>query len=449
MHDRVSVLRKMMVCAAVGIVACAGGALWAENSAPGPTFELLWTAKADPRAQPGMANKEDGITVECVEFSADGKLIAAGNGQGQVKIYDTSDGSLVRTLVYTTDPHRDFSTSFKGMEVECVAFSADGRLLAAGGNEQGIKVFRLADGKVVQTFDADGAEVDGMAMSPDGAYFAHASRRSVTVRQISDWRQVHRPAHREGNAVNSIDFRSDMRYMISAGQYERVILTRISDWKEIRTYMVEPRSSIKSARFSPDGKLIAAGYGDARQVVVFRFQDGSVIRRIPMPCYIEAVAWTTDGHYLLAGGRDKGLLHVFSTADWAKVTTISAQKNASVEYIDTLGDLVVAGGEDGHIRLFRIATAVPLVEERHPIHERYWWLDEIRTVSQALGRARTGRVATWPRMTVEAGWGTLPLPEAASPVKIDGKLDEFAWQKATSLPVGPIFAGWQDGPFML
>ncbi len=94
-------------------------------------------------------------------------------------------------------------------------------------------------------------------------------------------------------------------------------------------------------------------------------------------------------------------------------------------------------------------TAARSAQEKYPVHERYWWLDEMRTVAGALGTARTGQVATWPTMTVEAGWATLPLPEAAAPVKIDGKLDELAWQHATSLPVGPIFADWQEGPFML
>ena len=37
-----------------------------------PRFELVWTNRVDPRARPGMDNKEDGITVECVEFSPDG-----------------------------------------------------------------------------------------------------------------------------------------------------------------------------------------------------------------------------------------------------------------------------------------------------------------------------------------------------------------------------------------
>ncbi len=93
------------------------------------------------------------------------------------------------------------------------------------------------------------------------------------------------------------------------------------------------------------------------------------------------------------------------------------------------------------------ATTEP--REQHPVHEQYWWLDEIRTASQALGKARTGQSPMWPGMTVEAGWATLPLPEVTSPIRTDGRLDEIAWQKASSLPVGPIFADWRQGPFML
>ena len=90
-------------------------------------------------------------------------------------------------------------------------------------------------------------------------------------------------------------------------------------------------------------------------------------------------------------------------------------------------------------------------EKGNTVHERYWLLDEIRTVSQALCLARTGRVGTTTssRSAVPAGFGTLPLPDVTTPIKTDGKLDEPAWQKATSLPVGPIFADWRQGPFML
>ena len=85
----------------------------------------------------------------------------------------------------------------------------------------------------------------------------------------------------------------------------------------------------------------------------------------------------------------------------------------------------------------------------HPLHERYWWLDEIRAAAQALARARDGRAAQWPDMTVAAGSGTLPAPKVATAIRTDGRLDEAAWRSATSFPVGPIFADWRQGPFML
>jgi len=88
-------------------------------------------------------------------------------------------------------------------------------------------------------------------------------------------------------------------------------------------------------------------------------------------------------------------------------------------------------------------------EKGYPVHERDWLLDEIRTVSQALNMARTGRLATRSQSAVSAGFGTLPLPKVTTPIRTDGKLDELAWQNATSLPVGPLFADWRQGPFMI
>jgi len=90
------------------------------------------------------------------------------------------------------------------------------------------------------------------------------------------------------------------------------------------------------------------------------------------------------------------------------------------------------------------AGAEPTAEQ-----ETYWWQDEIRTVAQDVSKARTGRVAQWPRMTVPAGSATLPLPKAAGPVVADGKLDEKAWAHATRFPVGPVFAPWREGPLTL
>lgn len=331
-----------------------------------PNFEMLWETQIDPRWEPGDA-EENGITSEFVEFSPDGSMLVTGNGQGEAFIFKAADGELIRKIVVYAPEEIDTVSEdikisggkAKAMEVECGYFSKDGKYVALAGNRNEVKIYRIRNGKLVKLLDADGAEVDGMAASPNGEHFAHAGRYSAIVQSISDWSQVHRVPHGNTGAVNSIDFTGDGKYMISAGGYGRVMITRTSDWKEIGTCLIDPTSSIKSTRFSPDGKYIAAGYGGAECVAVFNAEDASLVVKIPMGFYIEAVAWTPDGQYLTAGGRDRrGNLHIFRTSDWKKVGEVEVQKDkANVEYIDTFKDLIAVAGEDAHVRVFRITPA--------------------------------------------------------------------------------------------
>jgi hypothetical protein len=68
---------------------------------------------------------------------------------------------------------------------------------------------------------------------------------------------------------------------------------------------------------------------------------------------VEAVAWTQDGQFLMAGGLADGIVHVFRTSDWSEVTSFVGQDARTVEYIDVLGDLVLVAGEEGVVRLYR------------------------------------------------------------------------------------------------
>jgi hydrazine synthase alpha subunit-like protein/concanavalin A-like lectin/glucanase superfamily protein/WD40 repeat protein len=83
------------------------------------------------------------------------------------------------------------------------------------------------------------------------------------------------------------------------------------------------------------------------------------------------------------------------------------------------------------------------------VQQRYWWLDEIRTVAHELSRVRTGKVSEWPQISIPAGLGVLPAPRNSGPIKIDGQLIETTWKKASRFPVGPIFPDFQEGPFTL
>ncbi|UCF14100.1 MAG: hypothetical protein JSW59_11865 [Phycisphaerales bacterium] len=310
-----------------------------------------------------MGDIEDGITAEFVEFSDDGRWLVTGNGLGEAFLLNAATGAIERRFSYITEQDIAGRTEFdisggktKGMEVECGAFTPDGRFLVLGGNLNGVKVFDLRDGSLVRHIKVE-EEVDGLGISADGRFFAHAAPKSARVLRLADWTPIARVRHGDKEGVtNSIDFTRDGILMVSAGNYGHVILTRTADWRGIGDGIAPRISSIKSVRFSPDARLIAAGYGgSAKSIAIFRTKDMSLVKHFPL-FYIEAVAWTADGRFLIAGGRDnQGRLRVYRAADWKLVADPQVQAdNSNIEYIDVHGDLIAIAGEDAHVRLFRI-----------------------------------------------------------------------------------------------
>ena len=345
-----------------------------ESVSGGASFwlEPLWGTQIDPRWKAGevIGDVEDGITVEFVEFSADGNLLVTGNGQGEAFVLNAADGTIKHTFTYITEEEvsrldRELVSNISGgftksLEVECGAFTPDGRFLVLGGNLNGIKIFDLNDGSLIKHVEVEN-EVDGLSISSDGRFLAYASLRSAKVLGIKHWEMLQNVEYgkdSKGSVVNSIHFTADGNFMVIAGNAGNVMLVNTKGWNTVGDGLIPDATSIKSVRFSPDERLIAAGNGGG-EVTVWRTWDMSLVFQFSSMVYIEAVAWSSDGRYLIAGGRDdgEGRVRVFRTSDWQMVGNPSVLADgASIEYIDVHGNLVAIVGEDAHIRLFRIKT---------------------------------------------------------------------------------------------
>jgi hypothetical protein len=179
--------------------------------------------------------------------------------------------------------------------------------------------------------------------------------------------------------TNAIDFTSDSSHMVSAGNYGHAILNSTADWQQIGDGLIPKTSSIKSVRFSPDTRLIAAGYGRAKCIAVFSKKDISLVKHLPL-FYLGAVAWTTNGSFLMVSGRDEhSCLRVFRTADWRLVGSPKVQADLSnIEYIDVYGDLVAVAGEDAHVRKMLMYVSTESTKMKLLFHQQdsfsylYW-----------------------------------------------------------------------------
>jgi len=111
-------------------------------------------------------------------FSPDGRTVAAGYSQRigrdkyehHVLVWEVATFAIVHDLTLHTK------------RVLAMSFSPDGRFLATGGIDRGVKVWELATGKLVHTFSGHQGPVGALDYSPDGRLLASGSfDKSVIV----------------------------------------------------------------------------------------------------------------------------------------------------------------------------------------------------------------------------------------------------------------------------
>jgi WD40 repeat protein len=110
-----------------------------------------------------------------VAFSPDGKLLAAAGGggvgaQAELKVWDVQ----MRTLRYSLEGH---ATMVNG-----VAFSPDGTKLASAGYDHFVKLWDMQTGKEIGTFKGHTGPVHSVVFAPNGSALFSASNDN-TVRR--------------------------------------------------------------------------------------------------------------------------------------------------------------------------------------------------------------------------------------------------------------------------
>ncbi len=239
---------------------------------------VLWDVAARKRLGDEPLPVTEG-TVWSVAFSRDGKTIAAGYGFGPGSGLAGSGGGVVLWDVATRNRLGDEPRPVTEGWVESVAFSPDGRTIAAGysAGDGGVVLWDVAARKrlVDEPLPVTEGCVSSVAFSPDAktvaaGYFVQGGTGSDSGVVLWDvatrTRLGDEPLSVKEGWVFSVAFSPDGK-TIAAGYY--VVFHDVGGvvlWDVARRSRLvdEPLSvkegNVRSVAFSPDGKTIAAGY---------------------------------------------------------------------------------------------------------------------------------------------------------------------------------------------
>ncbi len=214
-------------------------------------------------------------------FSPDCKLVAKATGsKSAVNMWEVTTGKLVHKLGASNERPNDYGVS-------CVAFSPDGRLLAAGSvrfHDYRLLVWDVVSGKRVFAADDVPDEIYGVVFSPDSKRLAAVggngvsspAKAQVRVWDVETWDVVwNLPCHTQ--CLYAVQFSPNGRRLVGSGgkTIGEVTMWDVGTGQEVWT-MPDIKGSVFSVAFSPDGGRLVASANGTVQIL-----DGTPLAETP------------------------------------------------------------------------------------------------------------------------------------------------------------------------
>jgi len=292
-------------------------------------------------------------------------------------------------------------------EIQSVASSPDGTLIATGGKDLVIRLWSARDGTPRGVLRGHRIWVMGLCFSPDSRQLASAAgawaltpgrAHEVKLWDVGDAREIHTLLSGPGGGALTVAFTPDGRRVAAGTIGGGVHVWEADSGRPVHEFVPSPHQGmIFGVAFSPDGRLLAAATGSASVIVwdvnsraevrAFRGHDGEA----------NVVRFTRDGRRLVSGSKDTTVrLWSLETGGQQGVHHGHTGSVSTIDF-DPSGERLYSSSLDGTTRVWDAAW------ETHP----------------AVVTGHTGAVhsvAFHPDNTTMAtgGWGGIQVWDAAS-----------------------------------
>ena len=229
----------------------ADGKTLASGSLSGKIY--IWSMENGELLQSITLPRDSGV-IWTVQFSAQGNLLAAGSGDGIIRVYENlSEVTQPNwTQVHSLEKHIN--------EIRCLAFSPDDSSLISGANDQMIYRWDPVSGEFLNEIGRNPGFIRSLVFSPVGEVLASASGAG-TLRLWNLQGKILKENTPFQDYFTGLAFSPDGSLLVGSAEnsylwfFDGETLNRLA-------YMKVHDGDINTVAFSPDGSLLASGSDD-------------------------------------------------------------------------------------------------------------------------------------------------------------------------------------------
>ncbi|WP_026734639.1 NACHT domain-containing protein [Fischerella sp. PCC 9605] len=299
-------------------------------------------------------------SVLAVGFSPDGKLLASGDYDGVVCLWEAASGREILTCKGHTN------------SVCAIAFSPDGQILASSSADQTVRLWHVHSGKCFHTLQGHISWVRAVAFSPDGQILASCGDdQTVRLWHVHSGKCFH-TLQGHVSWVRAVAFSLDGQILASGSHDQTVRLWHLQSG-ECLNILQGHTSWIRTVAFSPDGQILASGSND-QTVRLWNLNNGVCFHTLQghTNC-VNSVAFSSDGQILASGSIDQTvrLWHVQSGECFHTLQGHTKSVNSFAFSPD--GQTLASGGDDQTVRLWHISSG----ECFHTLQGHINWVNSV------------------------------------------------------------------------
>jgi len=286
--------------------------------------------------------------VNSVAFSPNGKLLASGGEDHTIKLWKVKTGKAIRTI------KKRWWRKGHHAPVRTVAFSPDSNILASGSDDNTVKLWNVKTGKLLHTLPGNGLCVKTVIFSPDGRTLA-SENESINLWEVKTGKALF-----TFNGQNGIAFSPDSRLLASEGKNNTVKLWEVSTGKEL-SILKRHTDSIVTIAFSPNNTTLASGSED-ETIKLWDVITGKKLYTLRGHKHaVLSITFSPDGHLLASASADS-TLKLWDISNGHELCSLQEHKcQVNSVAFSPDGSLIASASNDHTIKLWQeIPLASPL-----------------------------------------------------------------------------------------